>query len=164
MISQPRILICDEPVSALDVSVRAQIINLLKILQQQLNLTLVFIAHDLSLVRYISDEVLVLYQGKLMEAGATEDVFRYPQHPYTYSLINAEPKPDPLLEKERLNRELEQVRVDMAIGNDLKQGCAYAPRCQFVQKSCVEQEPPLQENNLLRKVACFFPLEHTTTV
>jgi oligopeptide transport system ATP-binding protein len=165
MITSPRILICDEPVSALDVSVRAQIINLLQDLQRQLNLTLIFIAHDLSLVRYISNKLLVLYQGKLMEVGSTKAIFQQPHHPYTQTLLQAEPQPDPENEKQRFNRLNGHLTPDIeASGNMPGQGCVYGARCEYRQAQCLENQPALQPCEQLHKVACFFPLDTTTSV
>jgi oligopeptide transport system ATP-binding protein len=166
MITCPRILICDEPVSALDVSVRAQIINLLQDLQRQLNLSLIFIAHDLSLVRYISNKLLVLYQGKLMEYGDTKAIFRQPRHPYTQALINAEPQPDPEKEKQRLSRLNGRLMPDIeASGNVPDQGCVYGARCEYRQAQCLENQPALQPcEQTHHKVACFFPFDTKISV
>jgi len=160
MITEPKILICDEPVSALDVSVRAQIINLLKDFQQRLRLTLIFIAHDLSLVRYISDELIVLYQGKLMEMGPTEEVFSQTRHPYTRALISAEPRPDPDTERQRIYAEYGEVTTMASEAN----ACVYAGRCAHAQARCHSQAPPLQQASDAVQVACFFPLEVATSV
>jgi len=153
MITEPKILICDEPVSALDVSIRAQIINLLKDLQSKQGLTLIFIAHDLSLVRFVSDELLVMYQGRVVEQGETETLFSHPKHPYTQALISAEPKPDPEKERQRARLEI----MDAEPGNEL--ACAYVTRCKFVQTRCGECQPELLTVTKTQKVACFFPLE-----
>lgn len=160
MITRPKILICDEPVSALDVSVRAQIINLLKDLQQQRGLTLIFIAHDLSLVRYISDQLLVLYQGKLMEMGPCEEIFSQPGHPYTQALIAAEPKPDPHAERSRLYTDYGESTT----GPMQHHGCVYAGRCAYAQAQCYSRQPRLTYTTGTIQVACFFPLEAATSV
>jgi len=156
MISQPKVLICDEPVSALDVSIRAQIIELLKDLQQSMNLSLIFIAHDLSLVRYISDQVLVLYKGRIMETGQVEEVFAHPQHPYTQDLIQAEPKPDPQLEKQRQQA---QKLLSTEEVTTKETGCVYLARCQYVQDECQQRQPDSVRAGNDQKVACFYPLD-----
>ena len=160
MITQPKVLICDEPVSALDVSVRAQIINLLKDFQQRQGLTLIFIAHDLSLVRYISDKLLVLYQGKLMEMGSSEEVFSQARHPYTQALISAEPRPDPETERHRVYADYGKTTGTISEAS----GCVYAGRCTYAQAQCHTQAPPLRQASDTVKVACFFPLEAATSV
>ena len=101
LIMNPKLLICDEPISALDVSIRAQIINLLNELKQELGLTLIFIAHDLSVVKYFCDRIAVMYYGKIVELASSEELFKNPLHPYTRSLLSAIPKPDPITEKTR---------------------------------------------------------------
>jgi oligopeptide transport system ATP-binding protein len=168
MITEPKILICDEPVSALDVSVRAQIINLLKSLQEQSGFTMLFIAHDLSLVRYISNQLLVLYQGKLMETGNSETIFSEAQHPYTDSLIKAEPQPDPVLEKQRLNQQFPEAKseawADIDETSKTMNSCVYAGRCTQVQTRCYQQVPTLQNTSEAHSVACFFPLDTVTAV
>jgi len=160
MITQPKILICDEPVSALDVSVRAQIINLLKDFQQQQGLTLIFIAHDLSLVRYISDKLLVLYHGRLMEMGPTEAIFTQPHHPYTQALIGAEPKPDPRSERQRQHADYGEPIISTVE----HKGCVYAGRCAFSKTRCHSQKPALRNITDQTQVACFFPLELAASV
>jgi len=160
MITEPKILICDEPVSALDVSVRAQIISLLKEFQQRLDLTLIFIAHDLSLVRYISDELIVLYQGKLMEMGPSEEIFSHARHPYTQALISAEPRPDPETERQRHYAEYGEIET----ADTKLDGCVYAGRCTFAQSRCHTEAPKLQQVGESVQVACFFPLEAVTSV
>jgi oligopeptide transport system ATP-binding protein len=155
VISRPKILICDEPVSALDVSIRAQIIVLLKELQSSMNLTLIFIAHDLSLVRYISDRILVLYKGIIMESGPAEALFSRPQHPYTEDLIRAEPKPDPESEAQRLQTRPRAV----AQSTDSRfEGCVYHPRCVHARDKCARQSPPSIQADQEQNVACFYPL------
>lgn len=161
MITEPKILICDEPVSALDVSVRAQVINLLKDFQQRLNLTLIFIAHDLSLVRFISDRILVLYQGKLMETGTAESIFTQPRHPYTQALINAEPRPDPQLERQRKTMGFGEADFS---GPAEPNTCVFASRCAYAQAQCHQQTPELHPIDAAGQVACLFPLDVLTTV
>ena len=161
MITEPKILICDEPVSALDVSVRAQVINLLKDFQQRLNLTLIFIAHDLSLVRYISDQILVLYQGSIMESGRTEQIFHHTRHPYTQALISAEPRPDPQFERQRNMSEYGEVVLNLSANTN---GCVYAGRCRYAQSQCHQQQPKLQSVADFQEVACFFPLDELASV
>lgn len=155
MITEPKILICDEPVSALDVSIRAQIINLLKDLQTHHGLTLIFIAHDLSLVRFISDKLIVLYQGQIMEEGRTDAIFSHPGHPYTQALISMEPKPDPISERQR--QMMGSAGTEHAVNNEL--ACAYASRCHFVQPQCGQSQPELTRVNGAQNVACFYPLK-----
>ena len=101
IVMEPELIVADEPISALDVSIRAQVLNLLKKFQQERGLTYLFIAHDLSIVRFISDRIVVIYKGRIMEVAETEELFAYPLHPYTHSLMSAIPIPDPILEKKR---------------------------------------------------------------
>lgn len=155
MITNPKILICDEPVSALDVSVRAQVINLLKDLQSQYGLTLIFIAHDLSLVRYISDDIIVLYQGRVVEQGDTARVFSHPGHPYTKALIEAEPRPDPEFERQR-EYAPRQSHKELKIP---ELACAYAGRCHNRQSKCMQAQPEWVTLSNTHNVACFYPLK-----
>ncbi len=155
MISEPRILICDEPVSALDVSVRAQIINLLKELQNRHGLTLIFIAHDLSLVRFISDELIVLYQGQIVEQGDTQRIFNHPGHPYTQALIEVEPRPDPEFERQR--EHVSARRQNQPQTSEL--ACAYTARCQNRQMKCMHSQPDMTSLSDKQKVACFYPMK-----
>ena len=138
----PSLIVADEPVSALDVSVQAQILNLLQELQQDLNLTLLFVAHDLSVVRYLCDEVAVMYQGRLVEQAETEALFSDPQHPYTAMLLNAAPAPDPhavwMNEDEDVSEAGEVTEVGEA-------GCTFAPRCRYSSDLCREQIPVLED-------------------
>jgi oligopeptide transport system ATP-binding protein len=152
--AEPKLLILDEPVSALDVSIRAQILNLLEDLQSELGLAYLFIAHDLSLVRHISDRVAVMYLGKIVETADRDDLFEAPQHPYTQALLSAVPIPDP--EKERRRRRL-AVRGEVPSVLDPPPACPYHTRCFKAQDVCSQQAPPLDPVGPRRhKAACFF--------
>jgi oligopeptide transport system ATP-binding protein len=145
----PKLLICDEPISALDVSVQAQIISLLKELQVEQNLTYLFIAHDLSMVRVICDRMAVMYLGKIVEIGTSAEVYEKPKHPYTKALIASNPIPDPEIEKHRT-----KTLIQGEIGSPVnpKPGCRFAPRCPQVIDRCRVETPELLGNTQL--VAC----------
>ena len=148
----PRLVICDEAVSALDVSVRSQILNLLEDLQEEFHLTYLFIAHDLSVVEYICDRVAVMYVGKLVELTGTDEIFAQPQHPYTEALLSAVPQPDPLLRDKKQRIVLEGDVPDPAHAPG---GCYFHPRCQYSDgSSCVHEEPALRETSPGHFVAC----------
>ena len=149
----PSLIVCDEPVSALDVSIRAQLINLLEDLQQRLQLTYLFIAHDLSVVRHISDVVAVMYLGKLVEVADSDDVYEDPLHPYTQALLSAVPIPDPDLERRRRRVRLEG---DIPTALDPPSGCRFRTRCQYAQQRCSDEEPALVEVRSGHSVACHF--------
>jgi oligopeptide transport system ATP-binding protein len=146
LVLNPKLVVCDEPVSALDVSIQAQIINLLKDLQKKLNLSLVFIAHDLSVVKHISDRVMVMYLGRAMEVSQRGNLYRRPLHPYTKALIRAVPVPDPKLARKLVDTGL---TGDMPSPLDLPRGCVFHTRCPYAVKRCELEVPPLRrmENN-----------------
>jgi len=150
----PKIIVCDEPVSALDVSVQAQILNLLKTLQSELKLTSVFIGHGLSAVRYVSDRIAVMYLGKIVEIGESDELFRYPVHPYTRALIAASPIPDPELER----KEARILQGEIGSNVNPPEGCRFHPRCPYATERCRMEEPKLEQNGS-RKVACHFAKE-----
>lgn len=152
LIMQPELLICDEPVSALDVSVQAQIINLLADLQRDMNLGMLFIAHDLSMVRYLSDRIIVMYLGKVVEEGPAEQVFNKPLHPYTEMLLAASPEPDPAFERQR-SPQLLQGEVPSPL--NIPPGCRFASRCPKVMPECKLKEPELiNQHESHRAVRC----------
>ncbi|MGO4676795.1 ABC transporter ATP-binding protein [Bosea sp. 2YAB26] len=147
----PRLLILDEPVSALDVSIRSQVLNLLLELQRDLNLAYLFISHDLSVVRHIADEAMVLYLGTVMESGPIDTMFEAPQHPYTQALLSAIPLPDPLLQRRR-----EKIILTGDLPSPLSPppGCPFVSRCPIRIEPCSAARPPLLETAAGSRVAC----------
>lgn len=147
----PQMIICDEPVSALDVSVQAQILNLLQDLQQQLNLTYLFISHDLSVVRHLSDRVIVMYVGKIVEVATTEELLNDVQHPYTEALLSSAPTPDP-----RAKRDRKPPMGEVADPSNPPSGCYFHPRCPYAQERCKVEEPMLRETKPNHWASCHF--------
>lgn len=140
LILKPKMIICDEPVSALDVSIQAQVINLLKSLQQEMGLSLIFIAHDLSVVKHISDRVLVMYLGNAVEMGQSDALFADPKHPYTRALMTAVPVPDPQLER---NKHIELLEGDLPSPINPPSGCVFRTRCPKATEACANTKPQL---------------------
>jgi oligopeptide/dipeptide ABC transporter ATP-binding protein len=138
MIIEPRFVVCDEPISALDVSVQAQVINLLNDLKISMGLTLLFIAHDLSMVRYVSNRMSVMYLGTLVESGPSDEVFYNPRHPYTQLLIESNPEPDPATERARA---FQPIRGEITSPINIKPGCRFADRCPRVMDRCRHESP-----------------------
>jgi oligopeptide/dipeptide ABC transporter ATP-binding protein len=150
----PRLIVADEPVSALDVSVQAQVLNLLQELQSRLGLTLLFIAHDLSVVEHISDRVAVMYVGKIAELAETETLLHNPLHPYTEALLSAIPPADPAIHFKRI-----QLKGEVPSPANPPSGCIFHPRCNYARPECSQQAPQLQELNPGHFVSCLFAKE-----
>ncbi|WP_141130650.1 dipeptide ABC transporter ATP-binding protein [Virgibacillus dokdonensis] len=145
----PKLIVADEPVSALDVSIQSQVLNLLKELQEEFDLTYLFIAHDLSVVKHMSDQIGVMYLGKMVEVGDNESIYREPLHPYTQALISAIPEPNPLIKKERII-----LKGDVPNPQNPPRGCVFHTRCPMAMEKCKEFVPQLKEVRPNHQVAC----------
>ncbi|XKH51801.1 dipeptide ABC transporter ATP-binding protein [Chryseomicrobium palamuruense] len=155
----PKLIICDEAVSALDVSIQAQVLNLLEDLQEEFNLTYLFISHDLGVVRHISDRIIVMYLGKIVEIADKTSLFENPQHPYTKALLSAIPVPDPDKKKERI-----VLKGDVPSPIDPPEGCRFHTRCPFATDKCRTEEPKLRTSDLMKdehEAACHYMEEIT---
>lgn len=150
LILKPKMIICDEPVSALDVSIQAQVVNLLKSLQTEMGLSLIFIAHDLSVVKHISDRVLVMYLGNAVEMGEADALFSEPKHPYTKALMSAVPIPDPDLER---SKHIELLEGDLPSPMNPPSGCVFRTRCPVATDECASKKPSLQGGDV-HAVSC----------
>ncbi|MEO8612330.1 MAG: oligopeptide/dipeptide ABC transporter ATP-binding protein [Chloroflexota bacterium] len=150
----PRLIVADEPVSALDVSVQAQVLNLLQELQRRLGLTLVFIAHDLSVVEHISDRIAVMYVGKIVEMATTAEILNQPKHPYTEALLSAIPPADPDTPTNRI-----QLQGEVPSPANPPSGCIFHPRCRYAKAECSQKEPPLVEVEPGHFASCHFAKE-----
>ena len=151
MIIKPKFVVCDEPISALDVSVQAQVINLLDDLKNSLGLTLLFIAHDLSMVRYVSDRMAVMYLGTVVECGPSDEVFFNPQHPYTKLLIESNPEPDPKAERARQHA---SIKGEITSPINMGPGCRFADRCPSATARCSVENPKTKHISDQHSVTC----------
>jgi oligopeptide/dipeptide ABC transporter ATP-binding protein len=154
---QPEVIVADEPVSALDVSIRSQVLNLMKDLQQQHNLTYIIISHDLSVVRFMADRIAVMYLGRLVELGTEADIFQRAKHPYTHMLLDAVPEANPEVEKAK---EHGTVRGEIPSAITPPSGCRFRTRCAYAQERCAEESPEYTQYGVEHYAACFFPMAH----
>ena len=146
----PQFIVCDEPVSALDVSIQAQILNLLMDIQEEMDLTYMFITHDLSVVKHISNEIVVMYLGQCVEHATSDELFEKPMHPYTQALLTAIPEPD----IEMRNKEIKVIKGEVTSPINPAPGCRFAARCEQCMDICREKTPPLQDQGGRHFVAC----------
>ena len=153
---RPDALVCDEPVASLDVSIQAQIINLFLQLRRDLNLTMLFISHDLSVVRHVSDRVAIMYLGRIVETGPTEQIFTAPRHPYTRALLDSAPR---LAADGAPVQNIQPIQGELPSPINPPSGCAFHQRCAFAQARCKQELPVLQSAGELHQTACHFPLE-----
>ncbi|HTJ58086.1 MAG TPA: dipeptide ABC transporter ATP-binding protein [Devosiaceae bacterium] len=151
LITEPKLIVCDEPVSALDVSIQAQILNLLAELKQSFGLTLIFISHNLSVVRHVSDRILVLYLGRMVELADGDQIYNRPKHPYTRALLTAAPIPDP---KRARARSIDSLQGEIPSPINPPSGCTFRTRCRFAQEVCAKQRPEVETLPDGRLVAC----------
>ncbi len=151
LITEPKLIVCDEPVSALDVSIQAQILNLLSELRDRFNLTLIFISHDLSVVRHVSDRIVVLYLGRMIEYAPRDELYNDPKHPYTKALLSAVPIPDPELAR---TREITELRGEIPSPINPPSGCAFRTRCIHAIPLCAQERPMIEQASPNRTVAC----------
>jgi len=154
IVLNPKFIVADEPVSALDASIQAQVLNLLLELQQKLALTYLLVAHNLAVVRHVSDRIGVMYLGKLLEVAETKELFSTPLHPYTQALLSAIPVPDPEIKKERI-----LLQGDIPSPINPPSGCRFRTRCRYAKDVCAEKEPPLADVGSAHYVACHFVKE-----
>jgi peptide/nickel transport system ATP-binding protein len=154
LVCHPKLIVCDESVSALDVSIQAQILNLLKDLQKDLNLSYIFIAHDLAVVEHISNRVAVMYVGKIVELAKSDELFKHPKHPYTEALLSAVPLPDPFRKSERM-----VLEGEVANPANPPSGCYFHPRCPYAAEKCKVEVPAWREVLPEHYVACHFAEE-----
>lgn len=150
LILEPEFIIADEPVSALDVSIQAQIINLLKQLKEDFNLTFLFISHDLSVIKYLSDRIAIMYLGEIVEIGKTEEIFNYPKHPYTKALLSSVPELTPNQKKEQI-----KLQGELPSPENLPSGCKFHTRCPYVMEKCKSENPEYIDFSETHKCKCF---------